>query len=68
MAQAASAPSSQGTPWSITTLENGLRVVVTPRPESQAAALAMYVGVGSRAEEHATLGLSHYLEHMLFKG
>ena len=49
-------------------LSNGLRVAVTPVPHSQAATLAAYVGVGSRDEARTTLGLSHYLEHMLFKG
>lgn len=52
----------------VTQLSNGLRVAVTPVPHSQAATLAAYVGVGSRDEARATLGLSHYLEHMLFKG
>ncbi len=61
-------PSTADTTSHITTLDNGLRVVVTPLPHSQAAALAIYVGVGSRAERRETLGLSHYLEHMLFKG
>ena len=53
---------------SIAQLSNGLRVAVTPVPHSQAATLAAYVGVGSRDEARRTLGLSHYLEHMLFKG
>ncbi|MXX47921.1 MAG: insulinase family protein [Chloroflexi bacterium] len=52
----------------IDVLANGLRVVVTEIPHSQAAVLAAYVGVGSRDEARETLGLSHYLEHMLFKG
>ena len=52
----------------VDTLPNGLRVVVTSIPHSQAAVLAAYVGVGSRDEARDTLGLSHYLEHMLFKG
>ena len=52
----------------IDVLPNGLRVVVTSIPHSQAAVLAAYVGVGSRDEARSTLGLSHYLEHMLFKG
>lgn len=52
----------------IDVLANGLRVVVTAIPHSQAAVSAAYVGVGSRDEARATLGLSHYLEHMLFKG
>ena len=59
-------PSEQA--WSSKTLANGMRVVATPLPHSQAASLAVYVGVGSRAEARETLGLSHYLEHMLFKG
>ena len=57
-----------GATWRIATLANGLRLVVTPLPQSQAASLAVYVGVGSRQEARQTLGLSHYLEHMLFKG
>lgn len=61
--QAAAAPRTE-----LRTLGNGLRVAVTPMPQSQAAALAAYVGVGSRDEARRTLGLSHYLEHMLFKG
>ena len=52
----------------IDVLDSGLRVVVTSIPHSQAAVLAAYVGVGSRDEARDTLGLSHYLEHMLFKG
>lgn len=52
----------------ITTLSNGLRVVVTPMPAAQAAAVAFFVGVGSRHETPRTNGLSHFIEHMLFKG
>ena len=52
----------------IDVLANGLRVAVTSIAHSQAAVLAAYVGVGSRDEARETLGLSHYLEHMLFKG
>ena len=52
----------------IATLSNGLRVVVTPMPTAQAAAVAFFVGVGSRHEVPRTNGLSHFIEHMLFKG
>ena len=52
----------------ITTLSNGLRVVVTPMPTAQAAAISFFVGVGSRHEVPRTNGLSHFIEHMLFKG
>lgn len=54
--------------WTITTLPNGLRVVVTPIPTAQSAAVSLWVRVGSRDETPATNGLSHYIEHMLFKG
>jgi predicted Zn-dependent peptidase len=52
----------------ITTLPNGLRVVITPMPVTQAAAVAFFAGVGSRDETPASNGISHYIEHMLFKG
>jgi predicted Zn-dependent peptidase len=54
--------------WEIETLDNGLRVVTTPVPTAQSVSVNIFVGVGSRAEDSRTNGLSHYLEHMLFKG
>ena len=54
--------------WEISTLKNGLRVVTTPVPTSQAASVNVFIGVGSRAETRRVNGVSHYLEHMLFKG
>jgi predicted Zn-dependent peptidase len=52
----------------ITTLPNGLRVLTTPLTSAQAASVSFFVGIGSRGEDPRTNGLSHYLEHMLFKG
>ncbi|MEZ4501897.1 MAG: pitrilysin family protein [Dehalococcoidia bacterium] len=52
----------------ITTLDNGLRVITTSIPTAQAASVAFFVGIGSRGETPRTNGLSHYIEHMLFKG
>lgn len=52
----------------ITTLSNGLRVLTTSVPTAQAASIAFFAGIGSRGEDARTNGLSHYLEHMLFKG
>jgi predicted Zn-dependent peptidase len=52
----------------ISTLSNGLRVVTTQLPTAQSAAVAYFAGIGSRGEDPRTNGLSHYLEHMLFKG
>jgi predicted Zn-dependent peptidase len=54
--------------WQISTLSNGLRVVTTSVPTSQAASVNVFVGVGSRGESRRVNGVSHYLEHMLFKG
>ncbi len=54
--------------WQISTLSNGLRVVTTPVPTAQSVSVNVFVGVGSRGEERRTNGLSHYMEHMLFKG
>ena len=52
----------------ITTLDSGLRVITTAIPTAQAASIAFFVGIGSRGEQPKTNGLSHYIEHMLFKG
>jgi predicted Zn-dependent peptidase len=54
--------------WEISTLGNGMRVVTTPVPTAQSVSVNVFVGVGSRGEERRTNGVSHYLEHMLFKG
>jgi len=50
------------------TLENGLRVVSVPMPHHHGAEVLLYVGVGSRHEAASQSGISHFLEHMLFKG
>ena len=52
----------------VETLDNGLSVVVAPQPQLHRAHVAMYVRVGSRFETPAENGLSHFLEHMLYRG
>lgn len=54
--------------WQISTLSNGLRVVTTPVATAQSVSVNVFVGIGSRGEDRRTNGLSHYMEHMLFKG
>ena len=54
--------------WEITTLPNGLRIVTTPMPSTQAASVNLFVGVGSRSEPQRLNGITHFLEHMVFKG
>jgi len=51
-----------------TTLDNGLRIVTEPMADVQSVALSFWVGTGSRDERGHELGLSHFLEHLLFKG
>jgi predicted Zn-dependent peptidase len=50
------------------TLDNGLPVVVAPQPQLHRAHVALYVRVGSRFETAEQNGLSHFLEHMLYRG
>lgn len=50
------------------TLANGLRVVSVPMPHLHHVEMVCYVGVGSRYETAEVAGISHFLEHMLFRG
>lgn len=50
------------------TLPNGLRVLLLPLPHTRAATVSLFCGAGSRYEPYDLMGLSHFLEHMLFKG
>ncbi len=52
----------------ITTLPNGLRIVTESVPYVRSASVGLFVGIGSRDEEDASAGISHFIEHMLFKG
>ena len=51
-----------------TTLANGLRVVSCEMPHTRSVAISAYVGVGSRYEADDRAGVSHFVEHMVFKG
>ena len=51
-----------------TVLSGGLRVVTEFLPAVHSVALGVWVGVGSRDEDEAHAGATHYLEHLLFKG
>ncbi len=50
------------------TLPNGLRVLTSRMPGLQSAAMGIWVGVGGRHECRTMTGISHFIEHMLFKG
>lgn len=51
-----------------TTLKNGLRILTVPMKDTQTATVVVMVGVGSRYESEKEAGLSHFIEHMFFKG
>jgi len=50
------------------TLENGLRIIVVPQKDTKAATCLVLVGTGSKYETKKISGISHLLEHLLFKG
>jgi predicted Zn-dependent peptidase len=52
----------------ITRLDSGLRVVTESVPAVRSVALGFWIKTGSRNESPAQAGLSHFLEHLLFKG
>ena len=54
--------------YKLTTLENGLRVLTVPMANRESAAVAIWVKAGGRYEPKKISGISHYLEHMMFKG
>jgi len=49
-------------------LHNGLKVITEEIPGSKSTSIGIWVDVGSRDEEKAYHGCSHFLEHLLFKG
>lgn len=50
------------------TFKNGLRLLTIPQPEALTATALILVGTGSKYESKSINGLSHFLEHMYFKG
>lgn len=49
-------------------LKNGLRVILAPMENTEAVTFLVVVGVGSRYEPKEVSGISHFLEHLFFKG
>lgn len=52
----------------ITTLKNGLTLIIVDRPHLDSVTTLVAVGAGSRYETKKINGISHFLEHMFFKG
>lgn len=56
------------TTFNKTTLENGLRIVTESIPQVKSISIGFWINVGSRDESKSSNGISHFLEHMVFKG
>jgi predicted Zn-dependent peptidase len=52
----------------LTTLDSGVRIVTEAMPSVRSVSLGLWIGTGSRYESDEQAGLSHLLEHLLFKG
>lgn len=50
------------------TCDNGLRIVTERIPSVRSVAIGIWVGTGSKYENETNNGISHFLEHMFFKG
>jgi len=50
------------------TLDNGLRVITAPMPHICSVSISIFIGIGSRYETGTEAGVSHFIEHLLFKG
>lgn len=54
--------------YDLTTLANGLRIITEEMPSLRSVALGCWLDTGSRDENQNEAGVSHFLEHLLFKG
>src|SRR5208283_5550162 len=51
-----------------TTLSNGVRIITETMPHVRSVSVGVWVGAGSRRETPERNGISHFIEHMVFKG
>ena len=51
-----------------TVMDNGLHVLTSSMPHTRSVSMGIFIGAGSRYESDEIAGVSHFLEHILFKG
>ncbi len=51
-----------------TTLDNRLRIITSTMPHTRSVCISIFIGTGSRYETGTEAGVSHFIEHLLFKG
>ena len=54
--------------YEVSTLKNSIRVVAAPMRERKSVAVGIWVHIGGRHETPKLSGVSHFLEHIVFKG
>ena len=54
--------------YDITTLPTGLRVITAPMAQMESVSVGVWIGIGGRHEAARIAGISHFIEHLLFKG
>ena len=52
----------------MTTLANGVRIITETMPHVRSVSVGVWIGTGSRRESPEQNGISHFIEHLLFKG
>jgi predicted Zn-dependent peptidase len=50
------------------TLDNGLRILTSTMPYTRSVSVSFFIGTGSRYENNAQAGISHFIEHLCFRG
>ena len=55
-------------PYRLTTLPNGVRIASIEMPHMQSVSVGVWASVGGRYEPEAICGISHFIEHLMFKG
>ena len=63
-----SPPAPSDTVFCRSRMTNGLRLITAPMPLARSVAISVYVGAGSRYERSEEAGISHFVEHLCFKG
>jgi predicted Zn-dependent peptidase len=54
--------------YNVTQLPSGVRVTTAPMPQMESVSVGVWIGIGGRYEPKRVAGISHFIEHLLFKG
>ncbi len=68
MSRAPAPRAKRTSPYQTATLSNGVGVILRPTPQALSVAVGIWVRAGGRYEASEQAGISHFIEHLLFKG